>query len=55
MSNLRARCLVNEIVFGLILSVCTVCSAEFDSFSNVQIEDSFRPFLAANPLMMEMA
>lgn len=54
MNNLRARCSVYEIAFGLILSACTVCLAEFDSFSNVQIEESFRPFLAANPLLMEI-
>ena len=55
MNNLYARCLAIKIIFGFTLMAGSVCLAEFDSFSNVQIEDSFRPFLAANPLMMEMA
>ena len=55
MNNIDARCLAFRIALGLVLLAGTLCHAEFDSFSNVQIEDQYRPFLAANPLLMEMA
>ena len=54
MNNWRARFLVCKIAFGIFFLADIVCSAEFDSFSNVQIEGQFQPFLAANPLLMEM-
>jgi hypothetical protein len=56
MKKLNFKCLSSICAIAIILIMQSVCYADFSAFREVRIEnEDFRPFLAANPLLMELA